>query len=371
MNPNILKSTALFSFLLVVFSISQFKGKKVVINRAVYYWKNSAVFDTDKDSVYKQFICQHKIKKVYVKMLDVDWVLKRGIVPITKTNLSEYSDGLEYLVPYKMPIDSNLAYYDRPKEKIDFVPVVFITNKAIAHLDSSNQRYLAEQILRHLFRLEKYTGQNINEYQVDCDWSETTKDKYFALIKKMKTYLPSKKVSATIRLYQYKYFKKAGVPPVDKGMLMIYNLTNATQYNSKNSIFNLPEAIKYLPINHPYPLQLSVALPMFSWGILFNNYKYKAVVNDMNTSKAKFLSFLREIRPNEFLVTCDTIYNEIPFEAGNLLKIEQCGDMELDLANFAMKRLPVTDSLEVSLFDLNAFDINNIRYESIEKAYTW
>jgi hypothetical protein len=248
---------------------------------------------------------------------------------------------------------------------------VFITNKAIAHLDSSNQNYIAAQILRHLFRLEKYTHQTINEYQVDCDWSETTRDKYFSLINKMKSYLPNKKVSATIRLYQYKYFKKAGVPPVDKGMLMMYNLTNAAKYNIQNSIFNLNEAIKYLPVNYVYPLPLSVALPMFSWGILFNNYKFKAVVNDMNISKAESISFLREIRLNEYLITCDTIYENIAFEAGNLLKIEQSQDNELAMANFAIKRLSVYDSLEVSLFDLNAFDIKNIKYVSIEKAYSW
>ncbi|MES2727548.1 MAG: hypothetical protein V4643_10635 [Bacteroidota bacterium] len=374
MSPKIIKCTALISFLLVIYSITQFKSHQVVVKRAIYYWKNNATFNWYQgDTVYPQFIDTHQIKKVYVKMLDVDWVFKQGIVPITKTYLSEYSDGLNFFRPYvhNQPIPESGYESDRLRQDIQFVPVVFITNKAIAHMDSSSENYLAEQILKHLFRIQKYAGQEITEYQLDCDWTATTQRQYFSLIRKMKSYLPTKKVSATIRLYQYKYFNKAGVPPVDKGMLMLYNINNATKYSTQNSIFNLSEAVKYLPPNHPYPLSLSVALPMFSWGILFNNYTFKAVVNEMNKTQAKELGFLQQLNANDFVVKYDTVFNNVNYETGNILKIEQCYDTEITQANFAMHRIAAKDTLEVALFDLNATDIKHINHESIEKAYTW
>lgn len=374
MSSPIIKCTALISFLLVIYSLVQFKGQQVFIKRSVYYWKNDATFNWyEGDTVYPQFIDTHQIKKIYIKMLDVDWVYKQGIVPITKTRLSEYNDGLTFLRPYthNQPIKEHLYESEKPRQDIQFVPVVFITNKAIAHIESSSENYLAEQILKHLFRIEKYAGQKITEYQLDCDWSASTQKQYFSLIRKMKTYLPDRKVSATIRLYQYKYFSKAGVPPVDKGMLMLYNIENATKYSTQNSIFNLSEAVKYLPRNHPYPLPLNVALPMFSWGILFNNYQFKTVVNDMNKAQAKSLAFLQQLNENDFVVKYDTVFNGVNYETGNILKIEQCYDTEIAQANFAMHRIPAKDTLEIALFDLNATDIKHINHESIEKAYTW
>jgi hypothetical protein len=119
MSSQILKSIAFFSFLLVILSITQLNGKKVFIKRSVYYWKKSAIFSQySVDSLYPQFIESHKIKTVYIKMLDVDWVFKRGIIIITKTILSEYSDGLEFLEPDKLAMHRNLSYYDKQKENI-------------------------------------------------------------------------------------------------------------------------------------------------------------------------------------------------------------------------------------------------------------
>ena len=69
------------------------------------------------------------------------------------------------------------------------------------------------------------------EIQLDCDWNSSTQKKYFNLIEEMKLYPTWENIvwSATIRLHQLKYPKQTGVPPVNKGVLMFYNMGNFLQ----------------------------------------------------------------------------------------------------------------------------------------------
>ena len=103
------------------------------------------------------------------------------------------------------------------------------------------------------------------EIQFDCDWTETTKEKYFHLLKLARARLnqfgfSTAKISATIRLYQCKYLFKTGVPPVDKGMLMCYNMGNLKNPGTKNFILESYELRKYISSLNTYPLQLDVAV---------------------------------------------------------------------------------------------------------------
>ncbi|MBK8703650.1 MAG: hypothetical protein IPN33_08475 [Saprospiraceae bacterium] len=111
----------------------------------------------------------------------------------------------------------------------------------------------------------------ILEIQIDCDWTEKTRDSYFYLLKKMREQLEPGNcaLSATIRLHQVRYFKKTGAPPVDRGMLMFYNMGDVESWEEPNSILNIKKGEPYLDGAARYPLPLDVALPAFGWGVLF------------------------------------------------------------------------------------------------------
>jgi hypothetical protein len=68
-----------------------------------------------------------------------------------------------------------------------------------------------------------------------------------------------------------RYPDKAGVPPVDKGMLMCYNVGDVTRVESGNSIFDKAEVLKYLKGKNTYPLPLDYAFPIFEWGAIYRN----------------------------------------------------------------------------------------------------
>ncbi|MGG2305049.1 hypothetical protein ACE4Z6_26875, partial [Salmonella enterica] len=93
--------------------------------------------------------------------------------------------------------------------------------------------------------------------QIDCDWTLGTKEKYFSLLKRIKERM-ALPLSCTIRLHQVKYQAKTGVPPVDRGMLMYYNMGHVEGATETNSIYDPANADKYVSYVKDYPLPLDV-----------------------------------------------------------------------------------------------------------------
>ena len=97
---------------------------------------------------------------------------------------------------------------------------------------------------------------------MDCDWTPSTRDAYSKLLKALRPSYPE--LTATIRLHQVKYFNRTGVPPVKRGVLMYYNMSNVRDVNTKNYVLDLEVARKYHVNFDRYPLPLDLALPIYS-----------------------------------------------------------------------------------------------------------
>ena len=213
---------------------------------AFYYWQTTlALSETLSD-----YLASTGCRKMYVKALDV------GLDP---------ADGS--IVPYSQLMVADTAGLSQ----LEIVPVVFITNETIRRLtDDEKSGWLAEMIAASLVRA---SGMGTREFQVDCDWTPGTREGFFRLLEKIREYLPQGAIlSATIRLHQYKFPEQTGVPPADRGMLMLYNTGEIDVVSESNSIFKPEDARKYLT-GAPaiYPLPLDVALPAFSWTLVFRD----------------------------------------------------------------------------------------------------
>jgi len=153
------------------------------------------------------------------------------------------------------------------------VPVVYIDNFALKKISLNH----LEKIIKS--ELKKYKFKKI---QFDCDWTNKTRAKYFRLLNYFKNY----NTEATIRLHQVKYFKQTGVPPVKKGILMFYNMSDFENPDTKNYILNLYVAKKYMTNFDKYPLKLDIALPHYSQATII---RYGEVVGLVEGIKAKDL----------------------------------------------------------------------------------
>ncbi|MEM0544143.1 hypothetical protein WFZ85_16275, partial [Flavobacterium sp. j3] len=92
-------------------------------------------------------------------------------------------------------------------------------------------------------------------------------------LKKLKE-ISKKEISCTLRLYPYKYPDKMGVPPVDKVMIMCYNLINPLENENKNSILDLAELESYLISVPKYHKHIVIAFPIYSWMQVYLNKRF-------------------------------------------------------------------------------------------------
>jgi hypothetical protein len=332
-------------FLLIVLLIfsdcSTEKHHKV--SRGVYYWKTA--FNVSRDE--RQWLKNNNIGKIYLHFFDVDWdpLLKEpvpaGAVTIISKNVSD----------------------------VEIIPVVFITNKTLLNTPDSSIKILAGKIFKRI-NDESFTLNNpgIKEIQMDCDWTLTTKSKYFNLLNDIKALCRNADISlsATIRLHQVKYFKKTGVPPVDRGVLMFYNMTSVSNINTVNSIFNQDIAKKYLINFNKYPIKLDLILPAFSWGVLFHNYKISGLINDLKIGTLKNNKYFIQKSETLFKANGDIILNHHSIRKNDLIRVEEISPETTQLAARLIEPYLKSDSLVVSLFYLNKEVVKNYDKQKME-----
>jgi hypothetical protein len=212
---------------------------------AFYHWQTQL----EMDSTEQRYLQALNTRRLYVKFFDVAW-----------------EEATNEAVP-QASLERGGAWAD-----YDVVPTVFITNQTMLSLPANKRKDLAERILQKITSL--WPGLEPREIQLDCDWTEGSRDAYFQLLELVRERLPATtKLSVTLRLHQYRYPEQTGVPPADRAMLMFYNMGDLTEWQEPNSILNLEKARPYLQTATAYPLLLDLALPIFNWGVLFREGK--------------------------------------------------------------------------------------------------
>jgi len=330
-------------FIIAVVAFASCKPRKPhVVKHAFYYWQNYCDLHPP-DSAYT-YLSKLRPCNVYVKALDVDWNDVNHAYPSSITRFSWYI-GIDSVI-------NRTAL------------VVFITNKTMQKLTSDEIPDLAHKIVKKC----ESEDAPMEELQVDCDWTEQTRDTYFTFLKDVKKELGKRTLSATIRLYQYKYRDKTGVPPVDHGMLMMYNMQNVKNYNGGNSIFDKSEAEQYISGVKKYPIPLNFALPLFSWAVVYRDQKFYCMMRDIEPILSDTCTFLTGKYPM-YRVKDDYMYGDIFLRTGDEIKIENTSEqMLLDAADLA-KECENTDTVTVALFELHSAMKSKIPYHVIEEAY--
>ncbi|HEX4375278.1 MAG TPA: hypothetical protein VHZ50_18375 [Puia sp.] len=316
-----------------------------VISNSFYYWKSKFLLSQYEKSTLEQL----HVKKLYIKFFDVDWNKEsKKPEPLAQVNFA----------------DSSIHNYT-------IVPVVFITNETLFRADTNEIKILSLNISSLLSLMIRQNNLSTpSEIQMDCDWTESTKDKYFLLLHLLGLHLnetgfSSAKISATIRLYQCKYRSKTGVPPVDRGLLMCYNMGDLMKYETKNSILEFSELEKYVTSLNTYPLQLDIAFPLFEWKVLFHEHRYAGLIKGLSDS---LLQNNNAIQKNDdyYIFLHDTLIDNYFFQKGDLLRSEKSDYGEIvrscKLINDKLKSTNTTiilyhlDSLTLSKYTVNEME---------------
>ena len=215
--------------------------------RSVYYW--STVLDIDSQKA--AFIGRHGVSRVYLRYFDV--------VP----------DEAGRPVP-----NATLRFKTGVPRGVEVVPTVYVVNSCMA-ADTSG---LAERIVRRVAQMCETNGIGpVRELQIDCDWTRRTRERYFAFLRTVGRLAAARgmRVSATIRLHQL----AEAPPPVDRGVLMMYNTGDFTSPDCEKPILDMRDAAPYVGNLGRYGLPLSAAYPIYSWRILFRGGRYVGIMH--------------------------------------------------------------------------------------------
>ncbi len=303
------KYILLFSFLLIFFV---FFKQDNSLTYSFYHWKNSYFLEKVKE-------------KLYIKVLDID-----------------YSNKLEVI---------KTSFDNKPQD--GSIPVIYITNKT---LNIASLNTILNTIIKNLDTLEF----NYDEVQIDCDWSLSTKYNYFKLLEELKAKL-NKKLSVTIRLHQIKYFVKTGVPKVDYGVLMYYNMSNIQDFQIRNSILDNTIAKKYHYNFDKYPLKLKLALPLYSQAVQFRNQRALDFFEGVKIED--FSNNFKKLETNIFQATKSFYFRGKYIYKNDIFRFEDSSFEELEVALKDFYNLSKNSFNEVIFYTIdykNKYDLNKL-----------
>ncbi len=258
-----------------------------------YHWKSNARWSNSIENT----LTVHNVNKLYMHFFDVDIVEEN-------TKAKAYP---KYV----------LTHLDEPYKHFEIIPVIFITNRTLKK--DIDIEELSTRIKFLIIEMgNKQFGREFTEIQVDCDWTQSTANKYFKLINNLNEQF---EVSTTIRLHQIKYYESTGVPPVKKGVLMLYNVGNLSD-NESNSILDTEIVSGYINHNSTYPLKLDLALPLFSQTVIKNNEGAIRLLNFATPNQVANDRHFKQVADNLYDVVSDTLYHGFYLSPGYQLKLE-------------------------------------------------
>lgn len=265
---------------------------------AFYHWKTFVGLDSLELGALDHLASD----RLYVKYFDLDWDEQRKqAVPLASV---QWGDSLP--------------------TNLDIVPVIFITTRVLNQLGDHDIPAVAKKMAQHIGKLHP-PGRNFTHIQLDCDWTPSTKERFFALVRSLRKALPRPVIwSATIRLHQIRDFRQTEVPPVDRGMLMFYNMGNLRSWDEPNAILNLKIARAYMTeAVDAYPLPLDVAFPLYHWGAVFRRGTLTYLINGLNEEVLTDTSRFHSLAKGQYEVVKNTYLDSYYLYSGDRIRLDR------------------------------------------------
>lgn len=219
--------------LLAVLLTTGCKQSEMPQENAVYYWRT----EWRTDSVERAFLQQYHINKVYCRYFDV--VMNSNGEP--------------------MP-NATIRFVQGQQEGLKLIPTVFITENCM----HQPHKGLAKKLVDRIVQMNETNDINgVDEIQIDCDYTARNRKNYYDFLQQVRDEAQKHgmQLSTTIRLHQL----AMPIPPVDYGVLMIYNTGDPNKFNERNPILDMRDVEPYLRYLADYELPLAAAYPTFRW----------------------------------------------------------------------------------------------------------
>lgn len=315
----------------------------------IYYWRTT--FDVSEAE--QQFINLHNVKRLYLRLFDVD---------MSKRNLSEVLSP-QPVATIQFRDSANLAQVMQIVDEC--VPTIFITLPALKTMHGEASEY-ASKICTRILNMCSYHGflNKVHEVQIDCDWTESTESQYFHLLDEIRYILHGHgiRLSATIRLHQL----RTAAPPVDQGVLMLYNTGSFKHPDTHNSILSYEDAMPYLKKALHYNLHLDYAFPNFGWGIWFRDNTFHAILHQQDFTND---SLYEQISSTHFRVIKDHCVQEgYWLQRGDIIRTETS---DMAVIEQIKQHLPFSEQTSIIMYHLDENNLKNYTNDEATTFYTY
>ncbi|HLI94151.1 MAG TPA: hypothetical protein VKU83_11090 [Puia sp.] len=218
-----------------------------------YYWHPGFGLDSLQDTTLRR----NGVRTLYIRYFDVDWL------PADSAPVSLFTTDYRNAAPTG-----------------DVIPVISIRDRVFDRLTPATIPGFAAGIFSRVRSINASRRLQNREIQFDCDWSEKSQRNYFFFLQEYHR-ISVQAVSAAIRMNQLRYPDRAGIPPVDYGVLFYFNLQE-TDTGDVQSLFERPVAHRFTPSLRSYPLTLDIALPLFGSGKSRDGEELFDIISDVN-----------------------------------------------------------------------------------------
>ncbi len=339
-----LQSLVLSILTCVAFTSCQHKSHNTnQVENCIYYWRTVL----ELDSLERDFLQTNNIKKAYIRFFDV--VVDKSLI------------AMDVVVPNgTLQVKSTM-----PVEKL--IPTIYITVDAIKEMRQDEVMW-AEKIVKRTYNMCSYNElPEPEEIQLDCDWTEQTGSIFFNLCREVKKELllrnSEAKISATIRLHQLSQTP----PPVDYGVLMLYNTGSFENSEEPNSIISVENIKPYLKNLANYSLHLDYAYPIFSWNLVYNRDRhFKGLINSSSNLPNNILTY---ISGNNYEVAKDTIINSFYLYKGDVIRKEDAPFTTIVEVKKMIEQNSHSECCNTILYQLDKTNISNYSCDEFKQIY--
>ena len=232
------------SLLLCLLMAGCSERQELTEGNAVYFWRT----DLRLDSTEWAFLQRYQINKVYCRYFDVV-IDEEGAEPKPNATI-----GFSSTLP----------------DSIELIPTIYITEDCMHQAHQG----LAEKIVKRIRQMNETNDiKHVSEIQIDCDYTLKSRKNYYEFLKEVKQAW-GQTLSTTIRLHQL----SMEAPPVDYGVLMIYNTGDPRKWEERNPILDIRDVQPYLKRLDSYPLPLAAAYPVYQWVRMIRNIRIEHTV---------------------------------------------------------------------------------------------
>ena len=296
-----------------------------------YYWKSRFTLGkTERDVLHT-----NNVQRLYVRYFDID------------------------IHPYLGSATPVAIIKGDSLPRCSIVPVVFIKNRVFENASNQEVDTLCRKVAQLVADINHNFGIKPSEMQFDCDWTVKTKDAYFHFLKKYRA-LTGQTLSATIRLHQVKYPNRTGVPPIDRGVVMYYNMGSISA-DGRCSIYDRDIAQKYTAALGSYPLPLDVALPIFTWGIQVRQNMVVHLLNKMNEGHFANDPHFTKMHDSRYRVVAPCFKGGYYFMQGDEVKIES-----ISRSNLRQMAKDIAQNLKAHPRNLIFYDLDSLNIKQYD-----